>query len=631
MIEIQGRSSKDVFSLRKTGKLKDAIELARGLFKVDSSDEWIIRAYAWTLISLIWEHRENPEVTKYVRELNNLPSIEDELLAEKRKTAISIADPISREISQVIQISKDGNHTKALEMVRALRTKHGQHPEIDKTFGWELWHAIRNEMYGDGDPDIERLHRYFHDYGHLEVEKPSDIHSRMLDLAARVASNNALDSFFGFLKWWDPQNIRNEDFSRSPKPEGGHYDSMVEHVIKALGHVAKKENNREHLELAADFISKYYLRFPDMEWFPYYLSIIWNRIDRQSEAIELLLPIVRKKTSEFWAWHHLADCFKEQDPGRLACLCRAVQCPVKEEGFLSNVHLDLANELINAGHKDVAKHHIETVKRIREENGWSLHGRLEEMLNYPWMQNTEAMSDQALLSSLAETTDTILLGNLPSYKAVVGVPKKILGKKGNEFAIVDYLTEQDSLNSTLVLRKKFPLVKDLIKGSPLEIILDEDGERPMVVGVSEREADLFDIFPRINGIVSNINQQKSTTVIKLEDKNKAFMYFDEMDDPSILKEGLFVNCCVANDQGRNRVRDFNIVDGLADSAAWKRFEGIFKEREQGGGHVDGIFITPQLATEISNGQDVVGLAVSKGGDRGDWWSALRILEIGSAK
>ncbi len=112
MIEIQGRSSKDVFSLRKTGKLKDAIELARGLFKADSSDEWIIRAYAWTLISLIWEHRENPEVTKYVRELNNLPSIEDELLAEKRKTAISIADPISREISQVIQISKDGNHTK---------------------------------------------------------------------------------------------------------------------------------------------------------------------------------------------------------------------------------------------------------------------------------------------------------------------------------------------------------------------------------------------------------------------------------------------------------------------------------------------------------------------------------------
>jgi hypothetical protein len=631
MIEIQGKSSKDVFGLRKAGKLNEAIVLARGLFKVDSTDEWIIRAYAWTLISLIWEHKDNPEVSKLVKELRELPAIEDELLKPSIKKALSVADPVSREISMIIQASKAGDHTKALASVRSLRTQKGSQPEIDKTFAWELWHACRNEMYGDGDPNSEKLHGYFIEYGHLEIEKPSDIHSRMLDLAARAASKDALDSFFGFLKWWDPQNIRHEDFSRPAKQDGGHYDSLVEHVIKALGHIAKKENNREYLELAADFISNHYLRFPDMEWFPYYLSIIWNRIDRQEEATELLLPIVRKKSSEFWAWHHLADCFNENDPQRLACLCRAVGCPVKEDAFLSNVHLDLAIELINAGHKDVAKHHIEIVKRIREDKGWSIQGRLEEMLNYSWMKDEEAKSDTTLISSLAVTADTILIADLPTYKAVVGVPKKILGKKGNEFTIVDYLTDQDSLNSTLVLRKKFPLVSGLIKGSPLEITLDDDGERPMVVGVSERDSDLFDIFTRINGIVSNINQQKSTIVVKLQDKNKAFLYFDEMDDPSILKEGLFVNCCVANDQGRKRIRHFNVVNDLPDSDAWKRFEGTFKAREQGGGHVDGIFITPQLSSGCSDGQHLIGLAVSKQGDRDDWWSALRILKIGSTQ
>jgi len=629
MIEIQGKSSKDVFSLRKSGKLNEAIDLARGLFKADSTDEWIIRSYAWTLISLIWEHKEAPEVSKLVEELRELPTIEDELLASKRKTALNIADPVSREISTIIQLSKAGDHAKALSSVRSLRTQKGSHPEIDKTYAWELWHASRGEMYGDGDTDIGRLQELFHEYGHLKIEKPSDIHSRMLDLAARAASKDAFDSFAGFLRWWDPQNIRSEDYSRPAKQEGGHYDSTVEHVIKALGHVAKKENDRQNLELAAKFISDHFERFPDMEWFPYYLSIIWIRIDRQAEAIELLLPIVRKKSSEFWAWHHLADCFEKNDPQHLACLCRSVQCSVKEDVFLSNVHLDLADALVIKGHRDVAKYHIEIVKHIREANEWSIKGRLEEMVNYSWMENTEAKAEQELISSLAATADAILIGNLPKYKAVIGVTKKILGKKGNEFAIVDYLSSDDSIRSTLVLRKKFPIICDLKKGSPLEIILDEGSDKPMVVDIASRDAELFDILPALNAVVSHVNKDKGTIVAKLQDKNKAFIYFDEMDDPNLLSEGMFINCRLARDKDRFRVRDFKVVSRLPDSLVWREFKGAYREREQGGGHVDGIFLPQYLTKEINDGDYVIGLAVTKEGDRGDWWAALKIFEVNS--
>jgi hypothetical protein len=628
MIEFNGKSSKDVFALRKGGKLDEALTLSRNLHNAAPMDEWIIRAYSWTLISLIWENRDNDEGLKFATELKKMPAIEDDVLIEQRGKALSVADPISREINKVISLSKDGKHTAALKTIQNLREQHGGHAEIDKTYGWELWHAVRLELYGDNKPNEEQLQNYFHEYGHLGIEKPSDIHSRMLDIASRAASKDVFSTFVGFLLWWDPENIRNDDFVRNPMEDGGQFDSLVEHVIKALGHLSKQNMPDNHLKLAENFISKHYTQFPDQDWFPYYLSLYMNRTGKNTEALDLLIPIARKKSNEFWAWSHLSDCFPEDQDKRISCLCRAVQCRVEDETFLINVHLVLAEELIRLGEKAIAKHHIEKVRDIRTLKEWPIRGRLEELLNESWFEEVESSEGVKYVSKLASNADEILLKGLPKYPAVVAVPLKKIGKKENDYAIVDFLKGTESLSSTLVSHKKFPFVKELQVGDPLEVIVEQHDDKIMVISASTRDGEPFDVLPQKNGIVSHVNKNKSTIMAKLDDGGKAFLYFDEIEGANSLEEGTFINCRIASDRGKTKIRSFSLLDTVPDSDFWKTFSGYFRAREQGGGHVDNLFIPAHLAKGIEAGDIISGISVQRDGDRNEnWWCAVKISNI----
>jgi hypothetical protein len=633
MIEINGKTSKDAFALRKSGKLDEALTLSRSLYRVDEKDEWIIRAYSWTLISLIWENRTTDAGHKYAEELKRLPALEDEVLSEQRAKALNAADPVAKEIFKVIQLSKDGKHPAALNAALRLRAEQGVHPEIEKTYGWELFHAISGEMYSDHEANKIIIQNHLHEYGKLKAEKPSVLHSRMLDLAARAASKDLFSTFSGFLIWWDLDNLRAEDYNQNKAPNGDVYDSPVEHVIKALGHIAKLEMSDEHVAIASRFINDNYERYPEQKWFPYYLSLYLNRIGEHERALELLIPIAREKSSEFWAWQHLGDCFENDDEKHLACLCRAVLCPVKEDVFLSNVRVSLADAMLTRAQVGHAKHQLEIVKELREKNDWAIKGRLEELLNDSRIIETESETSIDLLKQYAQKADSILMQDLPRFDAVVGSPPFKLGKKQNTYSSVDYLDENDALKSTLVSHKKFELIRDMGIGDPLQIMVDDSREKPMVMGVSIREGDLFDILPTEVGIVSHVNRKKSVSMVKLEDGKKAFLYHNEIENGDRLNEGAFVRCRIAIDRDKVKVRSCADIAYPGDTAYWKSFNGNYRAKSEGaGGHVDSLFIPGHLSDKISDGEFIRGTAVLRSGDGGrNWWCAVMLSETDSGE
>jgi len=628
MIEINGKTSKDAFALRKSGKLDEALNLSRSLYRADSNDEWIIRAYSWTLISLIWENRTTEAAQQYAEELKKLPTLEDEILLEQRAKALNAADPISKEIFTIIQLSKDGKHPAALRAIRELREKQGEHPEIDKTYGWELFHAISAEMYGDQEPNKPLIQNLFHEYGRLNVEKPSDLHSRLLDIAARAASKDLFPTFAGFLMWWDPDNLRDEDFTQNRTPSGEVYDSPVEHVIKALGHVSKLEMSDDQVATASGFIKENYQRYPEQKWFPYYLSLYLNKVGEYEEALELLTPIAREKSSEFWAWQHLADCFENDSGKQLACLSRAILCPVKEDVFLSNVRVSLADALLAQGHTGQAKHQLEIVKELRESNDWAIKGRLEELLNDVRITEAESDSSLELIKQFSQKADDILMQDLPKFDAVVGSPPFKLGKKQNTYSSVDFRDADGLIKSTLVSHKKFDLIRDLDIGDPLEILVDDSAEKPMVMGVNNRDGEAFDVLPNLVGIISHVNRKKSVSMVKLEDGQNAFLYHDAVENANQLKEAEFLHCRLANDRGKVKVRSYDVIPDPGDTDYWKSFEGNYKPKSEGaGGHVDSLFVPGHLAKGISDGDLIRGTAVLRSSDDGkDWWCAIALEE-----
>jgi len=618
-------SSKEVFHLRKEGRLDEAIHMARSLFQEEPADEWNIRAYGWVLYSLIMQNKESEDVADFINELNNLPEIEDDVFNEKRNVACSMTNPVNQKLQKIIRKSKDGNHSGALSDIRDLRNEHGGSEQIDINYGWELWHGIRMQLYGDDAPNPASIRNMFQEYGYLIIEKPSVLHSRILDIAARTAKKDCFPSFFGFFMWWDQQNIREEDYDSNRK-DGKTYASVVEHVIQTLGHVCKKENDQEKLEYASKFIEDNYLQFPDREWFPYYLSLVWNKIDRNSEALELLLPIVRKKSGEYWAWQHLSECYPSGSSERFQCLCKSLTCYVKSPEFLLKVRLELAEELIKSELFNEAKFQIMKIKSVREEHEWGIKGRLEEMLGLEWLTDVEEDEGIEMINRNTQEAEKLLIEGLPTLKGVIAVSEIELGTKKRKFSIIDYIDDFKKINSIPVNHHRFPDVRNYQKGDPIEIIIDESEDRPNVLGINDRSGNKWDINPLSIGILYQINDKKHLSMVKFTDGEKAFLYHNETENASSLKVGDFVQCKISKDRKRTKVRVINKHNENIESDYWKEFEGDFIEKEGGGGHVGTIFIPAYLSKGINQSDCIKGIAIKKKGDfrSRDWWAAISV-------
>ena len=618
-------NTKEVFALRREGRLDEALQKARELYEDNPEDEWIIRAYGWVLISLIGKNKDSEDLHDYINELKELPEIEDDVFNEKREAACSIANPVNKKLQEIIQKSKDGDHIGALTEIRRLRNTHGGSKQIDRAFGWELWHGIRNELYNTDEPNSSDITSMFQEYGHLDIEKPSEIHSRMLDIAARAAIKDHFSGFFGYFLWWDKKNIREEDYNRNKK-DGETYPSVVEHVIQALGHVCKKEEDFEKLKYAAQFIEENYEQYPDKEWFPYYLSLLWNKTGRNKEAFDLLLPVVRKKSGEYWAWQHLAECYPIGEAGHIQCLCKAVTCHVTGPEYLLKVRLELAEEFINSKLLSEAKFQIMKIKAIREEHDWGIKGRIEELLNLSWIDDIEENEGADLIRGKAQEAEKILIEGLPYYKAVIAVTKVEFSKNKKMFSIVDYTDEFEDLRTISVSHHNFPEVKKYKKGNPIEIIIDETQERPKVLGINDRSGSNWDINPKFVGLLYQVNHNKHLSMVKFTDGEKAFLYHNETNNANSFKVGDFVECKISKDRKRTKVRVINKYNENIESDYWKDFDGIFHEREQGGGHVNDIFIHANLCDGINDLDEIHGVAIKKSGDIGskDWWTAISI-------
>ncbi|MBA65146.1 MAG: hypothetical protein CMG55_05025 [Candidatus Marinimicrobia bacterium] len=617
-------SSKEVFNLRRQGKLDEAIHMARTLFQKEPDDEWNIKAYGWVVYSIIMKNKDSNDVTRYINELKKLPAIEDSLFNEKRDFAYSITNPINQKLQRLKQKSKNGDHSGALLGVKNLRIENGGSEQIDEFYGWELWHSIKMQLYDD-DPNSTNVSNMFKKYARLMNSKPSLLHSRMLDIASRAAKKDCFSNFFGFFMWWNQKNIRDEDYISNNK-DGIVYESTVERVIKALGHICKKENDKQKLEYASNFIEKNYLKFPENEWFPYYLSLVWNKIGRNPEALGLLIPIVRKKSSEYWAWQHLSECYQSGSIEKLQTLCKSLTCYVKSPEFLLNVRLELADELIKNRYLNEAKYQIMKIKSIREEREWGIKGKLEEMLSLEWLTDVEENKGSDLIKSKAKDAEYLLMKDLPELKGVVAVPQLRIKNKKNKLAIIDYRDNLNNLQSISISHHRFPDIKNYQKGEPIEIIIDMNEERPNVLRINHRTGKKWDINSSSTGIVIQINDKKKLSMIKFSDGDEAFLYHNETDNATSFQVGDFVACKISKDRKRTKVREIKIHDENIESIYWKEFEGNFVEKDGGGGHVGNIFIPTYLSKRINHSEYIQGMAIKKEGTSGsnDWWLAIII-------
>lgn len=626
-------TSKEIFALRREGKIDEALPLARSLYAEKPDDEWNLRALAWCLISAFYEEKHVEAQRALSDELEGLPKLEaDELLVASRRKIADRIDPLHQAIYAAKTLSRTGDHHSAYKELSRLRREHGSSLDLDTSLAWEIFRLLNEELKAE-HPRTEMISAWLLEYAKLDVAKPSDIHSRILDVAARAASKEVFPRFCGFFAWWGSSKLQEIDFNQDKAPDGGFFPSTVEKVISALGKTLKGEVCEERIQHAASFIQQHYKKYPDQDFFPYYLALAHIKLGNRENALPILLPVVRSKINEFWAWSHLADCFEPQDPRYLSCLCRAVSCRVPSPEFLLNVRLDLAEAFHHIGRDVEGGFELQEVLKIKEQHGWALKERERELSNAAWYKTLRGKVYPADYAMEGRGAEHVLVQDLPQVAAVLAEVKIKFGKKQSLRHMVDVQARADKIISVPVLPNLFPRDMQLQPGTPLAVRIDSNRERLRILDVTLREGSSWDILPILRGVLSDINPNKHLSVIQLEDGSIALCYYDKFPEACQIPVGTFLDCRFSHDsKGRAHLRAFTPSKNREDSPYWKFFSGAFRPRgldRGGGGHVGHVFIPGQLVKFQKTPKQLEVLAVKQSGDtpQDTWWKAITAKSI----
>lgn len=130
----------------------------------------------------------------------------------------------------------------------------------------------------------------------------------------------------------------------------------------------------------------------DKTWLHYDYAKCLIAAKEYDAARNLVLPIVRKKTSEFWAWGALAATYVEDNPSKsVACYSKGLsEC--REAKFSVKIRVGLAILLAKQNQCSEASALLCSIADIYRNEGWRLKPEHEEMMAQPWFDSTAADS-----------------------------------------------------------------------------------------------------------------------------------------------------------------------------------------------------------------------------------------------
>ena len=543
--------------------------MARPLYAAAPADSWNVKALAWTLHSAFKLEPDETRKTALVREFLALPEMpEDELLSNVRKSLLRLADPARAPLAAAYEASKEGNIGQAITLLREVLHDNPGHERAETALAWELFKSIQAELKLE-QPDPERIGGRVNEYVLLErVEKPGVIHSRMLQVAARAARKKAFPRFCEFLKWWDPaRNLREEDYQGGPKPDGGFFDGTVEAAISAVGKTIAGCEDEGARRIAADFVEAHADKYPGQEWFSYYRAACKLAKGEIQEAKVMLIPIVRAKMGEYWAWQKLASCYERGSEKQVQCLCRAATCPVKDDEFLLGVFVELGRLLLETEHAPAGRQLLEKACAIKSGKGWRISGPLQMAME--GSEGVLAVDSAPLLKEWAKQADEILLGDLPWSRAVVSGLNVELGRDGEKrnfhfLKAVAAGAPNGMRDCRVPANKSFRFLETLSAGAPVSVRLDLSGDYPRVLSVQSRlEGEPWDICPVCAGAVERVNADKRLAVVRLRDGRTCPVHFDSCPEARTWISGVALECRWSERDDRIRIHFAKAVAGAA--------------------------------------------------------------------
>ncbi len=521
-------SSKEVFALRREGMLDDAYDMAIEVVQFDPTDEWNIKALAWCLYDLIKRsvaQKDSIATSKYAAHLSQIQIDEyDDVLFKSINHALVLANPEKQIIRDAKQCSQNGNHAEALRLYREALLKFPDDISVNEQFAWEL--QKEGKLIFDAEKvNVLDARKLLAEYIVLKNERPSRLHSLFLKFANKIIDSQEFN-LVSFAKLWDLNNLNSEDFEPYVK-DGNTYPCIAEKIIQHTSKLILEKKMAQDVEYLLPFVDKGIYTFKDNIWLPYYKAKLLHLVNRNDEAIEFLIPVVKEKITEYWTWSLLGDLIIVSDKEKaLSCYCKSLLCKA-EVKFLASVRMKLAQLLIDKELWKEAKSEINSIINSKDEGAF-IPDILANYQQNDWFKSAEEKRNHIdFYNPKKQIAEEFIFHALPGYDGSLGetftVPERPDKPRRKLF-----IKLQNKTIETIVSDKKFNTSRNYIIGESIKVKGEYNNEKSFQIYLLEKRNDgeHWDIFDWCQGnmvrLINKDDPNKTACVVsvKISDKLK---------------------------------------------------------------------------------------------------------------
>ena len=237
-------NNRDVFHIRKEAKelqgqtkinkLLEGIGITNNIFRNGEDDEWTKKAMAWVLIDLVKEYVSLDNINKAEQYYNQLLQIEfyeeDDIISKQIQILKPKIDVCYKEIKQADDLSKQEKHKEALVLMSQLIESGKLKPIHHESYGWIIYRYIKSEI---NTLDSVSVRRYLRDYMNLKNERPSMLHSMILNFGLNYSKEHSDFNLLNFFNLWGPEHLRYED-KVSSEYNGNNIPSLMSRICREL-------------------------------------------------------------------------------------------------------------------------------------------------------------------------------------------------------------------------------------------------------------------------------------------------------------------------------------------------------------------------------------------------------------
>lgn len=456
---------KEVMNLRKTGNSQEAYEMAINDYQQNSDDIWSKRALGWCLFDAIKANASFAHRDEFIAKLSELNALE--IPADETMIWNNIIWPINaivRECSNMQIIPTDFLST--------------------------LFDLIQV----------------------FPFSKPSKEYSVLLK--AFMTIKDKWQRFTEFCDWWGFDNFQDEDYTPEILPNGRKMSiSTVEGTYLAYAKHLISKRDKEAISMFIPKMQDLAEKHPEMQYPNYYIGKMLLALgNTKSETLNYILPFVRKKQSEFWAWQLLAESLAEDDEKCMACLLRAVHCHT-QDAFLVNLYLMLADAFKQLKYYADARFYLDKYLKVKNDSQTHISYNASTMQKEDWYINANGQKPSYNLDYLTISNE-ILFGDVPETNAVVSFVNKdkkmatiVYGLKKEGFFKYDRYLKRLDVGNTLKIRIAEASSEGYLKINSVRISND----------------NLFnDFFQKVSGVVST-NKAMTAYFLKTNDGNSYYI------------------------------------------------------------------------------------------------------------